>query len=78
MSRPRKCRRVAYLTEVTYFKPAGVLLRALNKVHTYISKNRGTASERPREAGSRAGGGKDECFKTYLSAGLDFSAIKNS
>ena len=29
MSRPPKCRRVAFLPEITYFKPAGVSLRHL-------------------------------------------------
>ena len=32
MSRPQKCRRIAFLPEVTYFKPAGIPLRALNEV----------------------------------------------
>ena len=32
MPRPQKCRRVAYLPEVTYFKPAGIPLRALEEV----------------------------------------------
>jgi len=32
MSRPLKCRRVAFLPEATYFKPAGVPLRMLDEV----------------------------------------------
>ena len=32
MPRPPKCRRVAYLPEVTYFKPAGIPLRVLEEV----------------------------------------------
>ncbi len=32
MPRPQKCRRVAYLPEVTYFKPAGIPLGALEEV----------------------------------------------
>ena len=31
MSRPPKCRRIAFLPEVTYFKPAGIPLRALEE-----------------------------------------------
>jgi predicted DNA-binding protein (UPF0251 family) len=30
--RPPKCRRVAFIPEVTYFKPAGIPLRALDEV----------------------------------------------
>ena len=32
MSRPLKCRRVSFLPEATYFKPAGVPLRVLDEV----------------------------------------------
>jgi len=32
MSRPPKCRRVAFLPEATYFKPAGIPLRVLEEV----------------------------------------------
>jgi len=32
MPRPQKCRRVAYLPEVTYFKPAGIPLSTLGEV----------------------------------------------
>jgi predicted DNA-binding protein (UPF0251 family) len=32
MPRPPKCRRVAYLPEATYFKPAGIPLRLLDEV----------------------------------------------
>jgi predicted DNA-binding protein (UPF0251 family) len=32
MSRPQKCRRVEFLPDVTYFKPAGVPLRILDEV----------------------------------------------
>ena len=32
MSRPQKCRRVEYLPNVTYFKPAGIPLRDLEEV----------------------------------------------
>jgi predicted DNA-binding protein (UPF0251 family) len=33
MPRPQKCRRVAYLPGVTFFKPAGVPMRALEETH---------------------------------------------
>jgi len=32
MPRPPKCRRVAFLPNVTYFKPAGIPLRALEEI----------------------------------------------
>ena len=32
MPRPPKCRRVAFLPDVTYFKPAGIPLKALEEV----------------------------------------------
>jgi predicted DNA-binding protein (UPF0251 family) len=32
MPRPQKCRRVAHMPSVTYFKPAGIPLRALEEV----------------------------------------------
>jgi len=32
MSRPQKCRRVEFMPDVTYFKPAGVPLRALEEI----------------------------------------------
>ncbi len=32
MSRPLKCRRVTYLPEITYFKPAGIPLRDLEEM----------------------------------------------
>jgi predicted DNA-binding protein (UPF0251 family) len=32
MSRPPKCRRVGFIPEMTYFKPAGVPIRALEEV----------------------------------------------
>lgn len=32
MSRPPKCRRVAFIPEVTFFKPAGIPLRVLEEV----------------------------------------------
>jgi predicted DNA-binding protein (UPF0251 family) len=38
MPRPFKCRRVAYLPEVTYFKPAGIPLKALEEVHLSIEE----------------------------------------
>jgi len=38
MSRPPKCRRVAYMPEVTYFKPAGIPLRALEEVRLSIEE----------------------------------------
>ena len=38
MSRPLKCRRVAFLPNVTYFKPAGVPLRALDEVQLSIEE----------------------------------------
>ena len=38
MSRPRKCRRVEYLPNVTYFKPAGIPLRTLEEVSMSIEE----------------------------------------
>ena len=38
MPRPSKCRRVAYVPEVTYFKPAGIPLRALEEVRMSIEE----------------------------------------
>src|SRR4030066_298945 len=38
MSRPFKCRRVAYMPDVTYFKPAGIPLRDLEEVRLSIEE----------------------------------------
>lgn len=38
MSRPPKCRRVAFLPNVTYFKPAGIPLRALGEVRLSVEE----------------------------------------
>ena len=38
MPRPLKCRRVAYMPEVTYFKPAGIPLRALEEMSLSIEE----------------------------------------
>jgi len=38
MSRPSKCRRVAFVPEVTYFKPAGIPLRILEEVHVSVEE----------------------------------------
>jgi predicted DNA-binding protein (UPF0251 family) len=38
MSRPPKCRRVAFLPGVTYFKPAGIPLRALEEVRLTVEE----------------------------------------
>ena len=38
MSRPPKCRRVAFLPGVTYFKPAGIPLRMLDEVRLSIEE----------------------------------------
>ena len=38
MPRPPKCRRVAYIPEVTYFKPAGIPLRALDEVQLSVEE----------------------------------------
>ena len=38
MPRPPKCRRVAFLPNVTYFKPAGIPLRALDEVQLSIEE----------------------------------------
>ncbi|MFZ5590943.1 MAG: DUF134 domain-containing protein [Bacillota bacterium] len=38
MSRPPKCRRVEYIPELTFFKPAGVPLSALNEVTVTIEE----------------------------------------
>jgi len=38
MPRPPKCRRVAFLPEVTYFKPAGIPLRALSEVRLSVEE----------------------------------------
>jgi len=38
MSRPLTCRRVAFLPNVTYFKPAGIPLRALEEVRLSVEE----------------------------------------
>jgi uncharacterized protein len=38
MSRPIKCRRIAYLPNVTYFKPAGIPMRELEEVNLSIEE----------------------------------------
>jgi len=38
MPRPPKCRRVAFLPQVTYFKPAGIPLRALEEVRLSVEE----------------------------------------
>src|SRR4030043_112375 len=38
MSRPPKCRRVAFLPGVTYFKPAGIPLRALQEIRLTVEE----------------------------------------
>ena len=38
MPRPRKCRRVAFSPEVTFFKPAGIPLRMLDEVAITIEE----------------------------------------
>jgi len=38
MSRPQKCRRVEFLPDVTYFKPAGIPLRALEEVQLSLEE----------------------------------------
>ena len=38
MPRPPKCRRVAFLPNVTYFKPAGIPLRALDEVRLSVEE----------------------------------------
>lgn len=38
MSRPPKCRRVAFLPNVTYFKPAGIPLRVLEEVQLSVEE----------------------------------------
>jgi predicted DNA-binding protein (UPF0251 family) len=38
MPRPLKCRRVAFLPNVTYFKPAGILLKALEEVQLSVEE----------------------------------------
>jgi predicted DNA-binding protein (UPF0251 family) len=38
MSRPLKCRRVAFVPGITYFKPAGVPLRALEEVRLSVEE----------------------------------------
>jgi predicted DNA-binding protein (UPF0251 family) len=38
MSRPPKCRRVNFLPEITYFKPAGIPLRALSEVNLSVEE----------------------------------------
>ena len=38
MPRPLKCRRVAFLPNVTYFKPAGIPLRALGEVRLSVEE----------------------------------------
>jgi predicted DNA-binding protein (UPF0251 family) len=36
--RPFKCRRVEYLPDVTYFKPVGIPLRALEEIHLSVEE----------------------------------------
>src|SRR4030042_6245111 len=38
MSRPFKCRRVAFIPGVTYFKPAGIPLRSLEEVRLSLEE----------------------------------------
>ena len=38
MSRPPKCRRVNFIPDVTYFKPAGIPLRALAEVNISVEE----------------------------------------
>src|SRR4030067_3253503 len=38
MSRPPKCRRVEFLPDVTYFKPAGIPLRDLEEVRLSVEE----------------------------------------
>ena len=38
MPRPPKCRQVASLPEITYFKPAGILLRVLDEVRLSVEE----------------------------------------
>ena len=38
MPRPLKCRRVEFLPNVTYFKPAGIPLRALEEVQLSVEE----------------------------------------
>jgi len=38
MPRPQKCRRVAFIPDVTYFKPAGIPLRVLEEVQVSIEE----------------------------------------
>ncbi len=38
MSRPIKCRRIAYLPNITYFKPAGIPMRELEEVNLSIEE----------------------------------------
>jgi predicted DNA-binding protein (UPF0251 family) len=38
MPRPQKCRRVAFLPNVTYFKPAGIPLRVLEEIQLSVEE----------------------------------------
>ena len=38
MPRPPKCRRVAFLPQATYFKPAGIALRVLDEVQLSVEE----------------------------------------
>jgi predicted DNA-binding protein (UPF0251 family) len=38
MPRPYKCRRVAFLPDVTYFKPAGIPMRVLEEVRLSVEE----------------------------------------
>jgi predicted DNA-binding protein (UPF0251 family) len=38
MPRPPKCRRVAFLPEATYFKPAGIPLRLLDEIRLSVEE----------------------------------------
>jgi predicted DNA-binding protein (UPF0251 family) len=39
MARPTKCRRVAFLPGVTYFKPAGIQLRSLDEIRLSLDES---------------------------------------
>ena len=54
MPRPPKCRRVEFLPDVTYFKPAGVPMRLLDEVVLSVEEAEATLRSRLMEAEEKA------------------------
>ena len=78
MPRPSKCRRVAYMPEVTYFKPAGIPLRDLEEVRMSIEEAEAVRLKDLEGTGAGAGGRKDECLASDFPAGPGIGTTKDS